>query len=79
MSLYSLQPWRYADAGNYNYGASANREGVFVPATHQKFISDNADFYNVLFAKLCARLARVDLSSSRNAYMLFRAVKVFSR
>jgi len=86
-----IQPWRYV---RLNPGADSNSDledldgssrGITlmdVPSVdnHWKnFISDNLLYYTVIFFLLIDRLLKLDLSSSRNALMLFRVIKVYSQ
>ncbi len=66
-----VQPWRYKDVA---------QEGVFAPCERwERFIVDNLPFYDALLAKIVKRFSRVDLTTNKNAYILFRVVKVFSQ
>ena len=49
----------------------------FLVVFRQNFITDNLLFYTVLFQEFLPRVFRMDLSSAKNAYMMFRVTKVF--
>lgn len=85
-----IQPWRYVKISTNEYnsdmedldGNSRSNTLIDVPSVddHWKnFISDNILYYTVLFSLLIDRLLNLDLSSSRNALMLFRVIKVYSQ
>uniref|UniRef100_A0A6G1SMY7 Sphingomyelin phosphodiesterase 4 n=1 Tax=Aceria tosichella TaxID=561515 RepID=A0A6G1SMY7_9ACAR len=85
-----IQPWRYVKISNYEYnsdiedldGNCRSNTLIDVPSVdnHWKnFISDNLLYYTVIFSLLIDRLLNLDLSSSRNALMLFRVIKVYSQ
>jgi hypothetical protein len=85
-----IQPWRYVKISNNEYnsdledleGNSRSNTLIDVPSidNHWKnFISDNLLYYTVIFSLLIDRLLNLDLSSSRNALMLFRVIKVYSQ
>lgn len=86
-----IQPWRYVkvNTGNeYNSdlddldGSARGVTLIDVPSVDnhwRNFISDNLLYYTVIFFLLVDRLVKLDLSSSRNALMLFRVIKVYSQ
>lgn len=84
-----IQPWRYVKANNdlnNDYedldGNKNNNSLIDAPSIDnhwRNFISDNLPYYSVIFGLLIDRLLQLDLSSSRNALMLFRAIKVYSQ
>lgn len=85
-----IQPWRYVKISNNEYnndlddldGNCRATNLIDVPSVdnHWKnFISDNLLYYTVIFSLLIDRLLNLDLSSSRNALMLFRVIKVYSQ
>lgn len=83
-----IQPWRYV---KFNTGLSNDFEDfdgnrstslIDVPSVDnhwRNFISNNLLYYTVIFSLLIDRLLQLDLSSSRNALMLFRVIKVYSQ
>lgn len=85
-----IQPWRYVrvNANEYNSdlddldGSGRGTTLIDVPSVDnhwRNFISDNLLYYTVIFTLLVDRLLKLDLSSSRNALMLFRVIKVYSQ
>ena len=81
-----IQPWRYIDSPlankmNEENFDSENKDGARqegpVDKSWQAFISDNILFYSVVFRQLIPRFMRLDLGTSKNAFMLFRVIKVF--
>lgn len=82
-----IQPWRYTNSKEkdneefqMNRNASDNQIGNPVDWQWKQFISDNLLFYTVIFRQLISRFAKLlDLTSSKNALMLFRLAKVFSQ
>lgn len=69
-----IQPWRYRDP------TAADKEaGQFQPEVWSNFITAHADFYDGLFRKVVLRFLRLDLSCSKNAFMLYRMCKVFGQ
>ncbi len=72
-----IQPWRYKDPAA---GERDNAVGVFSSGgVWDGFIAKNLRFYDDIFQKLMLKFCRLDLSSNRNAFMLFRVAKVFSQ
>ncbi|CAH1801351.1 unnamed protein product [Owenia fusiformis] len=80
-----IQPWRYADRfidGTVNLPTSRtdseqkekNVDPIWLP-----FIVENLLFFTTLYQEFISRAFRMDLTSPRNAYMLFRVAKVFNQ
>lgn len=83
-----IQPWRYvkmnSDQNNDFDELDGNRSACLIDVLNndnhwRNFISDNLLYYTVIFNLLINRLLRLDLSSSRNALMLYRVIKVYSQ
>lgn len=82
-----IQPWRYVKLGNefssdfddLDGRATSLIDAPLVDNHWRNFISDNLLYYTVIFSLFINRLLRLDLSSSRNALMLFRVIKVYSQ
>ncbi|CAG2162445.1 unnamed protein product [Oppiella nova] len=81
-----VQPWRYTSSSpngaRHSDGddSNAKQEITLTDGQWKQFIADNLLFYSVIFRQLIPRFSRVlDLSSSKNALMLFRLTKVFSQ
>lgn len=88
-----IQPWRYIKQGGKNtFVGSTNdyddldvsrgptlTETSYIDNHWRNFISDNLLYYTSIFSVLIDRLLQLDLSSSRNALMLYRAIKVYSQ
>lgn len=85
-----IQPWRYVkvNSGEFNNdiddldGQGRGTTLLDVPSVDnhwRNFISENLLYYTVIFSLLVDRLLKLDLSSSRNALMLFRVIKVYSQ
>ncbi len=75
--LSTIQPWRYRESplGSGDEGGS-----VFHPAPWEGFLIRHSEFYNRLFQRLVvAKLFRLELSCSKNAFVLFRVAKVLSQ
>ena len=72
-----IQPWRYST--NYNdKNVEAGGEQAVDSSKWTSFVDENYRFYTNLLGKILAsRFFRVDLSAHKNAYMLYRIVKVF--
>ena len=70
-----IQPWRYTQISNKDIDSC---EPVDLKWTG--FVDENYRFYtNILGKILMKRFFRLDLSSHKNAYMLFRIAKVYSQ
>ena len=72
-----IQPWRYTLPH-----LTAKNDDAEVPVDAllwTPFVQDNVKFYTVLLGKVLARFFRVDLASSKNAYMLYRVARVYSQ
>lgn len=84
-----IQPWRYVKVNDDGYNSdfedtegNRNNSLIDIPSVDnhwRNFISNNLLYYTVLFSLLIDRLLQLDLSSSRNALMLFRVIKVYSQ
>ena len=71
-----IQPWRYTDRRH----ASADTDpGPVSAARWQLWVADYILFYSEMLRLVLPRFFRMDLTSTRNAYMLFRISKVFSQ
>jgi sphingomyelin phosphodiesterase 4 len=69
-----IQPWRYI----YNRNImNLNNEMVEIPERFRIFIAENLATYTQLFVRLIPRFLKMDLGLSKNAFMLFRMIKVF--
>lgn len=69
-----IQPWRYIYSRDVQ---SLNSEQVVVPERFKLFISENIACYTQIFIQLIPRFVKMDLSINKNAFMLFRMMKVF--
>ena len=49
------------------------------PVRFSNFVSDNYMFYTKLLSKVLRRFQRLEISSPKNAFMLFRVLKVISQ
>ena len=77
-----IQPWRYTNLTNSKGSANKNTESSdpVDSVLWASFVDENYRFYTNLFGKiLSTRFFRVDLSSHKNSYMLFRVAKVYSQ
>lgn len=83
-----IQPWRYVKINCDSVGdfeeLDSNRSTTLIDVPSidnhwRNFISDNLLYYTVIFTLFVNRLMKLDLSSSRNALMLFRVMKVYSQ
>ncbi|CAH1247516.1 SMPD4 [Branchiostoma lanceolatum] len=73
-----VQPWRYSDPNKPNIPGRDSRDRMN-PEKWAQFVADNLLFYTSLFHVFLTRVFRLDLSSPRNAYMLFRVAKVYGQ
>uniref|UniRef100_T1INQ4 Sphingomyelin phosphodiesterase 4 n=1 Tax=Strigamia maritima TaxID=126957 RepID=T1INQ4_STRMM len=75
-----IQPWRYVSYGR-NHGSFGRRreERELVDTSWQRFVMENIAFYSILFQRIVLRFFRMELSTSKNAYMLYRITKVYSQ
>ncbi|KAI8498330.1 sphingomyelin phosphodiesterase 4, neutral membrane (neutral sphingomyelinase-3) [Branchiostoma belcheri] len=73
-----VQPWRYSDHSKPNIPGRDSRDKMS-PDKWAQFVADNLLFYTSLFHIFLTRVFRLDLSSPRNAYMLFRVAKVYGQ
>lgn len=72
-----IQPWRYCDH-HLPPGKDQDVENKDVEDKWRPFVSDHLLFYTVLFHSFLERALRMELSSYKNAYMLFRVSKILS-
>jgi len=70
-----IQPWRYTDRGR----PVADSDPAPVDARWQGWVAENILLYSEVLRLLLPRFFRMDLTASKNAYMLFRIAKVFSQ
>jgi len=71
-----IQPWRYTDRGRPQAHADTDLQ---VDSRWQGFVAENLLLYSSVLRLLLPRLLRMDLTSTKNAYLLFRTAKVFSQ
>lgn len=76
-----IQPWRYTQLNMKGSANMNNDSGDPIDSTKwATFVDENFRFYTNMFGKLLsARFSRLDISSHKNAYMLFRIAKVYSQ
>lgn len=67
------------DDPDYRNGRSSGQERPEVDRRWLPFIAENLLSYTVIFQEMIPRFARLDLSTPKNANMLFRVSKVFSQ
>ena len=65
-----IQPWRYTDRGR----PVADSDPAPVDARWQGWVAENILLYSEVLRLLLPRFFRMDLTASKNAYMLFRFV-----
>jgi len=70
-----IQPWRYTDRGR----PVAESDPAPVDERWQGWVAENILMYSEVLKLLVPRFFRMDLTASKNAYMLFRIAKVFSQ
>jgi len=73
-----VQPWRYTENATLARERGGGEDGV-VDHRWQVFIAENVVLYTAVLRQLLPRFFRMDLTASKNAYMLFRISKVFSQ
>lgn len=69
-----VQPWRYILNRNVQ---NLNNEIVEIPERFKTFINENIVCYTQIFVRLVPRFLKMDLALNKNAFMLFRMMKVF--
>lgn len=69
-----IQPWRYIQNRNIH---NLNSELIEIPDRFRMFIRENHVCYTQIFNRLIQRFLKMDLGLSKNAFMLFRLLKVF--
>ncbi|KAL5290436.1 SMPD4 family protein [Megaselia abdita] len=69
-----IQPWRY----NMDNRSTVNELDQIAPH-FEAFIMQNLNIYTQVFALIFPRFERLDFTSLRNAYMLYRLTKVFNQ
>ncbi|XP_078362713.1 sphingomyelin phosphodiesterase 4-like isoform X2 [Oculina patagonica] len=73
-----IQPWRYSKHhGTTSSGSDESRETA--SPLWKAFIFDNLLFYSALLFEFVSRACRFNLSSARDAHLLFRVIKVFAQ
>ena len=71
-----IQPWRYL---NNTSGPDDDNAIKMDPVRFSTFVADNYMFYSKLLAKVLRRFQRLEICSPKNAFMLFRVLKVISQ
>lgn len=69
-----IQPWRYIYNRNVQ---NLNNEIVEIPERFKTFMNENIASYSQIFVRLIPRFLKMDLALNKNAFMLFRMMKVF--
>jgi sphingomyelin phosphodiesterase 4 len=69
-----IQPYRYTQNRNIH---NLNQDLIDIPEKHKIFMSENLACYTQIFVKLIPRLLKMDMALSKNAFMLYRVLKVF--
>nr|CAH0109542.1 unnamed protein product [Daphnia galeata] len=69
-----IQPWRYV-----SNALRGNDGDKVVDWKWQNFVAENLLFYTLFLQKVILRFLRVELSSPKNALMLYRISKVYSQ
>ena len=69
-----IQPWRYTD--RTRPVADSEAAAPVEASRWQRWAQENLPFYSEILRLLLPRLLRMDLTSSKNAYMLYRVAKV---
>ena len=64
-----IQPWRYTDRGRPAQDTDAAH---VAPERWQLWVAEFILFYTEIIKLLLPRFFRMDLTASRNAYMLYR-------
>lgn len=52
---------------------------IEIPDKFRAFMKENLNCYTQIFVKIISRFLKMDLSSSKNVYMLFRMIKIFGQ
>ncbi|ELT96603.1 hypothetical protein CAPTEDRAFT_226293 [Capitella teleta] len=73
-----IQPWRYTDPQVSIKERSEESKDKNLEEKWMRFIMDNLLFFTHLLQRFIYRVIRMDLSSPRNAYMIFRVAKVYN-
>ncbi|KAI8434922.1 hypothetical protein MSG28_003395 [Choristoneura fumiferana] len=80
-----IQPWRYTnntinqDRFPYTNNNQEEGSGTSLDASFMQFIAENYPAYTCIFQLVLPRFTMLDLTSFKNAVMLFRLGKVFSQ
>lgn len=75
-----IQPWRYSKHHHDGSTASGSEESRQTASPQWKsFIFDNLLFYSALLFEFVSRACRFNLSSVKDAHLLFRVIKVFAQ
>ena len=76
-----IQPWRYTQMQNNKGNANKNDPNEAIDSSKwSTFVDENIMFYTNILGKLLSnRFSRLDMSSHKNSYMLYRIAKVYSQ
>lgn len=69
-----IQPWRYIFNRNVQ---NLNADLINIPEKYKSFMNENLVSFTQLFVRNIPRFMKMDLSVSKNSYMLYRMLKVF--
>lgn len=69
-----IQPWRYIFNRNIQ---NLNADLINIPERYKTFMNENLVSFTQLFVRNIPRFLKMDLSVSKNSYMLYRMLKVF--
>lgn len=75
-----IQPWRYSRVGaSVASGADGEDSRTTASLDWKFFIYENLLFYSAMLLEFASRACRFNLRSGKDAYILFRVIKVFSQ
>jgi len=72
-----IQPWRYSKVGaSVASGADGEDSRPTASLDWKFFIYENLLFYSAMLLEFASRACRFNLRSAKDAYILFRVIKV---
>lgn len=72
-----IQPWRYMC--DRELGMLNSDKPIEIPDKFRGFVKENLNCYTQIFVKIINRFLKMDLSSNKNVYMMFRMIKIFGQ
>lgn len=74
-----IQPWRYSKSQPGSVASGDDESKMTASPEWKSFVFENLLFYSALLFEFVSRACRFNLTSSKDAHLLFRVIKVFAQ